>query len=86
MAATKLPPKKHAREILALNMKALRADLGLSQEDLALECELHRTFIGHVERGARNLSLDNIEKIAKALDVPVARLFTPIKSARKKTP
>ena len=42
----------------------------LSQEDLALEAELHRTFVAHVERGARNISIDNIEKLAKALGVP----------------
>lgn len=77
MVTIKGKPKGTARGILATNMKVLRADLGLSQEDLALECELHRTFIAHVERGARNISLDNIEKIAKALRVPVHQLLTP---------
>ena len=58
-------------------MKMLRAERKLSQEDLALECDLHRTFIAHVERGARNISLDNIEKIATALKVPVHALLVP---------
>lgn len=56
-------------------MKCLRAERGLSQEDLALECELHRTFIAHVECCVRNISLDN-EKIADALNVAVVDLLT----------
>lgn len=65
-----------AREILALNMIRLRAKRGFSQEALALECGLHRTFIGHVERQARNISVDNIERIALALEVSVGELMT----------
>lgn len=57
-------------------MKCLRAERGLSQEDLALECELHRTFIAHVECCGRNISLDTIEKIADALNVAVVDLLT----------
>jgi transcriptional regulator with XRE-family HTH domain len=78
VAVTSQLPKKpqaSAREILALNVIRLRKDLGWSQEDLALECGLHRTFIAHVERQVRNISLDNIERIARALKVPVASLF-----------
>lgn len=67
--------RRSAREILAANMKMLRAEQKLSQEDLALECDLHRTFIAHVERGARNISIDNIEKIANALGVSVSQLL-----------
>jgi transcriptional regulator with XRE-family HTH domain len=64
-----------AREILARNLKSLRAERGWSQEDLALESDLHRTFVAHVERGARNISIDNIEKLAVALQIPVHRLL-----------
>lgn len=64
-----------AREVLASNIRALRALRGWSQEALALEAGLHRTFVAHVERGARNISLSNIERIALALGVPVSRLF-----------
>jgi transcriptional regulator with XRE-family HTH domain len=53
----------------------LRAALGLSQEALAFEAGLHRTFIAHVERQARNVSIDNIEKIARALGVAVYELL-----------
>jgi transcriptional regulator with XRE-family HTH domain len=76
MATTVGAPHSTAREILATNMKRLRAERGLSQEDLALECELHRTFIAHVERCGRNISLDNVEKIANALHVAVGDLLT----------
>lgn len=67
--------RRSAREILALNMLRLRQQRGWSQEVLAFEADLHRTFIAHVERQARNLSLDNLEKIADALEVSVAELL-----------
>lgn len=57
------------RAVLAGNMIRLRGEKGWSQEMLAFEAGLHRTFIAHVERRARNVSLDNVEKIAKALGV-----------------
>lgn len=66
-----------AREVLALNMIRRRGQLGWSQEALAFETGLHRTFIGHVERQVRNISLDNIERIAGALGVPVFELLKP---------
>jgi transcriptional regulator with XRE-family HTH domain len=57
------------REVLAANLRRRRAELGLSQEDLAHEAGLHRTFVGAVERSERNISLDNIERLAAALKV-----------------
>lgn len=71
------PPVGFAREVLAANMRALRAERGRSQEFPAFETGLHRTFSGHCERGVRNISLDNIEKIARAVNVPIAELFLP---------
>ncbi|MGJ6985523.1 helix-turn-helix domain-containing protein [Bacillus subtilis] len=47
----------------------------MSQEKLAFDCDLHRTYISDIERGTRNVSLDNIEKIAKALNVQPKDLF-----------
>lgn len=67
-----------AREILAENLKRLRALRGWSQEDLAFEAGLHRTFVAHVEREMRNISIDNIEKLANALGETPAALLTPI--------
>ena len=57
------------------NVKELRKQKGLSQEALALLCDLDRSYIGGVERGERNLSLLNIHRIATALNVNVKELF-----------
>jgi transcriptional regulator with XRE-family HTH domain len=56
-------------------LRNLRKQKGLSQESLALACDLDRTYIGGVERGERNISLLNIYKIAAALGVPAKELF-----------
>lgn len=56
-------------------MRRLRTDLGLSQEDFADRCGLHRTYIGSVERSERNVSVDNIDKIAAALGVTADTLL-----------
>jgi len=56
-------------------LRDLRKAKGLSQEALALASDLDRTYVGGIERGERNVSLVNIEKIAKALGVPVRELF-----------
>lgn len=57
------------------NIKKNRLLQNLSQEDLANLTNLHRTYIGGIERGERNLSLQNIEKIANALNLPIIKLF-----------
>lgn len=56
-------------------MRELRAEKGWSQEDLAEQAELHRTYIGSVERCERNVSIDNIERLATALGVDITELF-----------
>ncbi len=53
----------------------IRTNLGLSQEKLSFKSELDRTYIGSVERGERNVSVINLRKIAKALDVDITELF-----------
>jgi transcriptional regulator with XRE-family HTH domain len=58
-----------------VRIRALRLGLSLSQEELAAECGLDRTYVGGIERGERNPSLKNISIIAKALRVPIAALF-----------
>jgi transcriptional regulator with XRE-family HTH domain len=57
------------------HVRSKRLALGLSQEDFAEKAGLDRTYIGGIERGRRNVSLLNIEKIADALDIPVRDLF-----------
>jgi transcriptional regulator with XRE-family HTH domain len=59
-------------------VKARRNQLGLSQEALAERADLHRTYVSDVERGARNLSLESIGKIAQALGISCADLFSGI--------
>lgn len=62
--------KTSARAILAANLIQLRGKRGWSQEALAFKTGLHRTFIAHVERQARNISIDNIERLAVAFELP----------------
>lgn len=60
---------------LAERMRILRAEQAMSQEALAAAAGLHRTYIGGVERGERNVSIDNIERIARGLGCSVCDLF-----------
>lgn len=66
---------KFLREILAANMKTLRARDNISQEDFADLCGLHRTYISDIERCNRNISIDNIERIANAFNVTASDLL-----------
>ncbi len=68
--------REKARDIFAANMRRFRRAAGLSQEALAALCGLHRTYIGSVERGERNISIDNMSAIAFALKCTVAALVT----------
>lgn len=63
------------RKILAVNIRQLRKQLGLSQEELADLCGLHRTYVGSIEREERNATLSSIDAFAKALKVPAANLL-----------
>jgi transcriptional regulator with XRE-family HTH domain len=66
------------RMILAANIRQRRKARGVSQQDFALEIEMDRTYIGGVERGERNVSIDNVERIAKGLEVkPYLLLMEP---------
>ena len=65
------------RKILAKNLRAFRKSQGLSQEELAAKCELHRTYIGSVERCERNVTLSTLETLSSALGVTVPELLTP---------
>ncbi len=74
MASPSRPPSP--REILAQNLRRLRGERGLSQEALADLAGLHRTYVGSIERSERNVSLDNIAKLATSLGIAVHELLT----------
>ena len=63
------------RAILGESIRKVRINKGVSQEKLAELSGLHRTYVGAVERGERNISIDNIEKLCNALGVHVKELF-----------
>ncbi len=64
------------RHLLAQRLRLLRTLRGWSQETLAEQAGLHRTYISGIERGERNLGLDNLDKLAQAFGVTVAELLT----------
>ena len=67
--------KDQARKRLGQRIRELRQALGLSREELAEEAGIYRTYIGAVERGERNISLDNIIALARALKVSASELL-----------
>ena len=69
-------------KVFGLNVRQHRKKNNFSQENLASMSDLHRTYIGAVERGERNITLLNAEKIAVALDVDIRDLFLDIKNGK----
>lgn len=67
--------KTTAKTNFGNNLRRIRKEQGLSQEDLSFKSGLHRTYIGAIERGEQNISVDNIEKLAKALKIKTKDLF-----------
>lgn len=71
-------------EIVGKTIRQLREAIGISQEELAYRAGLHRTYIGGVERGERNLGVENLIRIARALEVsPTALLENVSKQGEK---
>ena len=66
------------RKRFGRRVRDLRKARGYSQEAFAHECSIHRTYMGDVERGERNIALDNIVKIANALDMELSELFVEV--------
>ncbi len=66
----------YLRERLATNVKHLRSQAGITQEELADRTGLHRTYIGAIERAERNISLATLEALATGLKVDPSRLIT----------
>ena len=69
---------KNIKEILGNNIRVARQLKGLSQEELADMASLHRTYIGSVERGERNISLENMVAISRALGLNICELLKGI--------
>lgn len=63
-------------KLVGARIRDYRSKQGISQEELAARAEVHRTYIGGIERGERNVSLLNLVRIARALSVPVSELVS----------
>lgn len=66
-----------AIERIASNLRYFRTQLGMSQEELADICHIHRTYIGSVERGERNVTIKTLETLARGLNITVCELLSP---------
>lgn len=75
MADHRRPGPDEGRRVFGERIRTLRQNRGLSQEHLAELAGVHRTYLSSVERGERNVSLDNIYAIAEALSISPAELF-----------
>ena len=71
-----------ARARVAANIRRLRLERGLSQEEVAELAEFHRTYVSQLERCVTNISIDGLERLAEALDVDITVLLTPIARAK----
>lgn len=74
-------PSPSTKALFAANVRRLRIAAGLSQEALAERADLHRTYVSSVERAERNVSLENIFRLAEALGVDPRELLAPDKKA-----
>lgn len=69
------------RATIGWNLRKLRVEQGLSQERLALEAGIDRSYVGRVERGEENVTVETLEALASVLQVPVRYLFNEIDPA-----
>jgi len=63
------------KQKFGLVIKELRIQKGVSQERLALDANMDRTYIGHIEKGVRNVSIEIIKKLATYFQMPISELF-----------
>ena len=73
----KQPPRVSARKVFASNVRKVRRLADISQEELAHRCEMSRTYLSEIERELRNVSIDNMDRIAIALNRPLSDLVDP---------
>lgn len=72
-------------KIVGKRLRSYRAAQGLSQEKLAERAGLHPTYIGQVERGEKNLTIESLEKITSALDIPISCVFEKIEDRHEES-
>lgn len=78
MPSKSSPPfQPSARERVGENIRRLRKEKGLSQEELAEVAEFHRTYVSQLERCVTNISIDGLERLAQALEVDITELLQP---------
>jgi len=75
MAWAMVGVKKDIKALFGEQLRKLRTERGIRQEELARLAGLDRTYISKIERGERNVSLETVSKLAQALDIPVSHLF-----------
>lgn len=68
--------REHHRYLLGLAIRRRRQELGWSQERLAEVADVHRNFVGHIERGEQNVSIDSLVRFSVALKTRLSALFT----------
>lgn len=73
------------RELIALNLRRIRVALGVSQERLAFDAGVDRSYLGGVERGEANPTVDVLDRLAETLDVPLAELFAEVEQGAAPT-
>ena len=67
-----------ARQRVALNLRRIRVMRGISQDNLALEANVERSYVGYLERGNKNPTVTTLEKIAEALACDISEFFAPV--------
>lgn len=75
-----------AQSLVAWNLRRLRIDRGISQDDLALNADVERAYVGHLERGGRNPTISTLSRLADALDAHISELFQEPTEGDKKLP
>ena len=66
------------RQRVALNLRRIRVMRGISQDNLALEANVERSYVGYLERGNKNPTVTTLEKIAEALSCDISEFFVPM--------
>jgi transcriptional regulator with XRE-family HTH domain len=77
-------PYEELREGLACAIRKMRGERGVSQERLAEQAGVHRVYMGDVENAKRNVGLENLTRIARALGVPLSRLIAEAEEEARK--